>query len=256
MIGLYFSGTGNTRFCLEAYLSTLDKTAKLYPIESKEAIEQLEKADTIILAYPIYYSNLPKIVHDFLCGNSSSWKNKKVFILTTMGLFSGDGAGCAARLLKTYHAQILGGLHVKMPDSISDEKALKKPLVKNQAIVQAAKVRCKEAGIAHKKGKPYQQGLSFPSHIAGLLGQRLWFYNKTKNYTDKLTIQSNACIGCGLCASLCPMKNIEIIQKKAIANDQCTMCYRCINHCPAQAITLLGKKIHEQSLIENYLSDR
>ena len=43
-----------------------------------------------------------------------------------MGLFSGDGAGILARRLRKYGAQIIGGLHLKMPDSIADEKALKR----------------------------------------------------------------------------------------------------------------------------------
>ena len=50
------------------------------------------------------------------------YKDKNVFCLTTMGAFSGDGAGCAARLLKKYGAKIIGGLHVRMPDAVCDNK--------------------------------------------------------------------------------------------------------------------------------------
>lgn len=50
----------------------------------------------------------------------------------------------------------------------------------------------------------------------------LYFYNKTKNYTDKLKINKEKCIGC-------------------------------INNCPVQAITLLGDKVVQQSVIEKYL---
>lgn len=140
-----------------------------------------------------------------------------------------------------------------MPNCIGDERLLKKSLAKNRAIVHAAQQRCMKSAQAHKDGKQYQQGLSFPSHVLGLLGQRLWFSKKTKAYTDSLTIDQDACIGCGVCASLCPMENIEIINKKAISKNKCTMCYRCVNHCPQQAITLLGKKIYELSRIEKYL---
>ena len=52
--------------------------------------------------------------------------NTKHCIENTMGAFSGDGAGCTARLLKKYGAHILGGLHVKMPDSVCDSKLLTK----------------------------------------------------------------------------------------------------------------------------------
>ena len=84
------------------------------------------------------------------------------------------------------------------------------------------------------------------------LGQRLWFYGKTKGYTDKLKIHTG-CIGCGLCASLCPMKNISIKNGKAVSRNKCTMCYRCISQCPQKAITLLGEEVVEQCRIEKYL---
>jgi ferredoxin len=79
------------------------------------------------------------------------------------------------------------------------------------------------------------------------------FGHKTGRYSSKLKIDNDKCIGCGLCAKLCPMKNITIKEHKAVSGDQCTMCYRCINKCPGQALTLLGKKVVEQCGIEKYI---
>lgn len=31
-------------------------------------------------------------------------------------------------------------------------------------------------------------GITMFSHLVGLMGQRLWFYRKTQDYTDKLKI--------------------------------------------------------------------
>jgi hypothetical protein len=36
-----------------------------------------------------------------------------------MGLFGGDVSGILGRLLQQYGAKIIGGLHLKMPDSIA-----------------------------------------------------------------------------------------------------------------------------------------
>ena len=52
------------------------------------------------------------MVRDFIQENKEIWQGKKVFCMTTMGLFSGDGTGCAARLLKKYGATITGGLAI------------------------------------------------------------------------------------------------------------------------------------------------
>ena len=40
-----------------------------------------------------------------------------------------------------------------------------------------------------------QEGLGIWSHAAGLFGQRLYFYSRTKHYTSKLKIDQQKCIG-------------------------------------------------------------
>ena len=253
MVGIYFSGTGNTRFCTETFLDSYDTGAESCSIESPDALRLLREHQEILFAYPIYYSSLPKIVQDFLRAHGALFAGKTVFLLSTMGLFSGDGAGCAARVLRGYGAHIAGGLHVRMPDSISDEKALKKPLESNRALVQAAKEKVCAAAHQLREGTPPRDGLGFLPHAAGLLGQRLWFGHKVKRYSDRLKIDPTTCVGCGRCAEGCPMGNLTIRDGKAVAGTRCTMCYRCVNHCPAQAITLLGHQVWGQSTIEAYL---
>lgn len=252
MIGIYLSGTGNTKHCVEKLVYLIDDTAKCVPLEYPQIVRILEKQETIILGYPTQFSNAPFMVRDFIKKNDSLWKGKKVFCINTMGLFSGDGAGCAARILKKYGAKILGGLQIKMPDSVCDNKLLKKDIEENRQIVKNADRRIEQVAEQIRRGKYPQEGLSFIAHIKGLFGQRLWFYHKTRGYTDKLKI-SDACIGCGLCSKECPMENIQMKDEKAVSGNRCTMCYRCISLCPQKAITLLGDQVMEQCRYEKYI---
>jgi len=251
MLGVYFSGTGNTRFCIEKFCGHYDGSKPL-SIEDSGTVEAIRQSEEIAFAYPVYFSNAPKIIRDFIHTNSSCFADKRVFVIATMGLFSGDGAGCGARLLKKCGARIIGGLHLKMPDCIGDVKALKKPLEQNLQIVTDAEQKIERAAKMLKQGKPTKEGLGFLCHVAGLFGQRLWFYGKTMRYTDKLVIEKSKCIGCGKCVALCPMKNVTVANQKASAGNRCTMCYRCINTCPNKAVTLLGKEVIEQCNMENY----
>lgn len=214
MIGIYLSGTGNTKHCVEKLVNLLDDTARCIPLETPYIINMLENENT-------------------------------------MGLFSGDGTGCTARLLKKYGAEILGGLQIKMPDSVCDSKLLKKGIEENRQIIKNADKRIEQTAEQIKRGIYPKEGLSFIAHIKGLFGQRLWFYRKTIYYTDKLKI-SDSCIGCGLCSKECPMKNIKMKENRAVPGKRCTMCYRCISLCPQKAITLLGKKVQEQCRLEKY----
>lgn len=251
--GIYFSGTGNTRYCTETFVQAWDEKAPCGPLESPDAARLIRDHDRIVLGYPIYYSSLPVIVRDFILLNASVFQSKRLFLIATMGLFSGDGAGCAARLLKKQGAVIEGGLHVRMPDCIGDEKVLKKPLEENRKMVRLAGEKLCGAAAKCQKGKPPREGLGFPAHLAGLFGQRLWFYGKTRRYSDQVTIHEDKCIGCGVCVKVCPMDNLVLSGGKAVSKNRCTLCYRCFSICPKQAVTILGKTVHEQCRLEKYL---
>ncbi len=253
MLGIYFSGTGNSRYALEVFMNKYDKTAKILSIEDEDIGSYIMDTEEIVFSYSVQYSNIPKMVKDFVEENKNLWQGKKIFVIATMGLFSGDGAGILARLLRKFDAQIIGGLHLKMPDSIADEKALKRPLEENRKLVREAKRKIDKAVQSMKNGQPPQEGIGILYHMAGLFGQRLYFYNKTRQYSNKVKVNEKKCVGCGKCVELCPMKNLHIENNLAKAERRCTMCYRCINTCPKQAITLLGKSVVEQGTIEKYL---
>lgn len=241
MTGIYFSGTGNTKFCVTRFSEEFGGSA--YSIEDETAVSEISKDNDIVLGYPVYYSNLPMIMRDFIEQNAKLWHGKSVFIIATMGLFSGDGAGASARLLKKHGAKITGGLHIIMPDCIGDVKLLKKPPEENREIVKLAAEKLDGAAEKLRNGDPPREGLSFFNHIAGLFGQRLWFYRKTKGYTKNPKIDKKQCVGCGACVRLCPMGNITLQDRKAVSGNRCTMCYRCVSNCPRQAITIVGKKV-------------
>lgn len=253
MLGIYFSGTGNSKYVLEVFLKKYDASAEVCSIEDENAVRRIKDSETLIFSYPVQYSNVPKIVKDFIEANHKIWRGKKVFIIATMGMFSGDGAGILARRLQRHGAEILGGLHLKMPDSIADVKALKRSLEKSKTLVGAAEQKTDRAVQRIKSGRPPKEGLGLLYHLAGLFGQRLYFYNKTSRYTDKVKIDAGKCVGCGRCVKLCPMKNLDMEKGRAVSGDKCTMCYRCVNICPKQAITLIGKAVVEQGTIEKYL---
>lgn len=250
MLGLYFSGTGNSKYALEVFLKKLSKPYNICSIEDKNAIELLKKSDEIVLSYPIYCSCIPKILNDFLNKNIELFRNKKVFIISTMGLFSGDGSGLAQRRLKTVNAVITGGLHIRMPSNICDTKILNKSKEKNTDIIRKSEAYIDDAVKKFNSGKKLHQGLSPASQVLGLFGQRLYSRHIVSSYSSKIKINSDTCIKCGKCVMACPMKNLEL-KDTVYQKNKCTMCYRCLNLCPTQSITLIGKKVISQYHIED-----
>ena len=90
MIAIYFSSTGNTKHCVKKFIERLGKGIPAVSIEDEGCGELLKRHDDIILAYPVYFSDLPQIVREFICENSANFRGKNIFIIATMEIFSGD----------------------------------------------------------------------------------------------------------------------------------------------------------------------
>lgn len=56
----------------------------------------------------------------------------------------------------------------------------------------------------------------------------------------KVIVDEASCTGCGICADVCPMNVIEIIEGKAhpVRVDDCIACRACESQCPQGAITV------------------
>lgn len=251
MIGIYFSGTGNTSYCVKKFTSSIDKNIKCFSIEDNNIINEIKQHKIIILGFPIYYSNIPKIVKDFLSYNKKIFKGKKVFFITTKGVFNAFGVGYAVKTIKNFGGSFIGSLQLNMPDNIRDMLIMEILFSKKYSnIIVKADMRIEKAAIKFKENKTVISGLTPFNYIIGFILKHLWFYPKTDAYISAPNINYDKCNGCGKCASLCPTKNINVINKKAVCADKCTLCYRCFNNCPQKAITVLGKKVYDQYTFE------
>jgi MinD superfamily P-loop ATPase len=52
---------------------------------------------------------------------------------------------------------------------------------------------------------------------------------------------SDDCTSCGLCATLCPAKNITIENGRPVFGDKCERCLACLQHCIKRAINYKDK---------------
>ena len=80
MIGIYFSGTGNSKYILDVFLRSYDQGKKarsqFYTIEEPKVTEAIRKNEEIVFSYPVQFSNVPKIVQDFIVRHAKLWKRK------------------------------------------------------------------------------------------------------------------------------------------------------------------------------------
>ena len=55
MIGIYFSGTGNTQYCLEKFLSLYDANAEMIRLEDPHSIDRISCHEDIIFALSLIH---------------------------------------------------------------------------------------------------------------------------------------------------------------------------------------------------------
>ena len=81
MIGIYFSGTGNTKLCVDKFLAEYDNSKNTFSIEDKCTLDKIKNNHKIVIGYPVQYSNIPKILRQI----NTFGKEKRFLLLQQWG---------------------------------------------------------------------------------------------------------------------------------------------------------------------------
>ena len=58
-----------------------------------------------------------------------------------------------------------------------------------------------------------------------------------------LIVDTDACIGCGLCEDNCPFDAIHVEEGVAVVGDECTLCGACVDHCEVEALFIEKEEV-------------
>ena len=251
----YFSGTGNTKYITEKLCTKLKEKYEIQIFDITETQKAPDlSADMLLFAFPIYGSAPPKPMVNFVYKNVSLLKDKECIIAATQYFFSGDGAASLGRCIRKSGGKVRYAEHFNMPNNLSDSAVFK---IRNgeeiTGIIDKAERKAERFVEKILKGKRSLRGFNPMSHAAGYYCQRKWWRKGESDKTRKLQINHKQCVGCGMCAKHCPVRNITIKEGKAFALSNCTYCYRCINLCPRKAISLFGKEVCQEQYKGPYL---
>jgi ferredoxin/flavodoxin len=240
MIMIYFSGTGNSKYIAELFARNME--CACHSIEENIDFEILLKsAETLAFCYPIYLSRVPRIMREFVGRHMELLKGKKLIIFCTQHMLSGDGAGAFYALFPKHYAQVIYAEHFFMPsNTVPITTSTKKIKYYAEKAIPKMQIICDNI----KREKIIKRGFNAGSRALGLIQAPLLSAAERKA-ENHINITGD-CTGCGLCISLCPMKNLKLENEKITHNHNCTICFRCINKCPQKAINFFKTQIKKQ----------
>lgn len=234
---LYFSAEGNSKHvaeCIAERVGDIAVSIERYKGDDRPRIA-VEKGGYLGFIAPTYCWGLPTPAVDFLERAAFDVPaDAYVFTATTFGTTAGQTTRFAANLLHERGVEASAQYSVQMPDTwtpmfdLSDQE--KVAAVNAQADEQIAE--CAQMITNRTMGNHVRRAV--PMFAAKLYYR---FGLPVCQDTSKFTVDTNACVGCGLCAKHCPADAIQMRDGVPTWNKSaCAACLRCLHSCPKFAI--------------------
>ena len=230
---VYFTGTGNSRYCAQMLASHLDdELVDSFPFIRNGIAAKLRSDRPWVFVSPTYAWRVPHIFADFIRSGTFSGSRNAYFVMTC-----GDGTGNAAvfnqALCKEKGLIYKGTFPVVMPENYialydAPEQAEAIKIVDAAALWLKSGIPC----IRDNRNFPVSRAGTVDRLKSGVINVAFYrFIVKANKF-----IVSDACVGCGKCAESCVLHNIELRGGKPVWGGRCTHCMACICTCPASAI--------------------
>lgn len=246
----YFSGTSNSLFTAWEIARRLN--GKLIPIPQVMSDANIKTdADIVGIVFPVYYATndcgVPLIIGRFI-NKTEGLTSKYVFAVCTCGSMPGTTIENIAKLIKSQGGELAAGFTLKMSnETLTPEKQEKESAAQKEKLDAICGYI-----LAGRKGKMETRGILRKTALAPLLYLAIKpafnrRYRKLSGSThlpfkeliplaDRSFQVSEKCSGCGICARLCPVDNIKIVDRRPEWQHHCETCYACYAWCPQGAV--------------------
>jgi ferredoxin len=238
----YFTGTGNSLAVARDIAEDLN--ADLTPVTFNLYQRDIDtQADAIGFVFPVYDFKPPPVIEEVI-RKSQNLSSKYLFAACTYGIAPGQSLRQLEKVIGSCGGQLAAGFAVGMPHSGIGCSAVSE--ADHERLFRNWKGRCREIGAyigAREKGRIESSSL-FPG-LSGTLRMAPTLFKflgrvLLKGIDSLALTASDDCNGCGICARICPMHNIELVDGKPTWADRCASCFACLHWCPKQAVSLGG----------------
>ena len=232
----FFSATGNSLYVARQLGG--DK-AELRSISQEIHNENpVYEAEEIGFVCPVYCFILPAIVQDFIA--RSTFKADYFFTVGTYGAHSTIFPEFVDKFDKEHGVQMNYISTIQMVDTylpyFDAEKEKADP--KNQRVPERiaavlASINSRENYIQAVTQEDRMICEGYYRH-SGRDRQR-----PTVTRSEKIVFSTDACVGCGVCTSVCPHGSWKVVAEKGVPEGDCENCLACVHNCPQKAISII-----------------
>lgn len=230
---LHFSGTGNSTYVAKKAEEAAGGDLISINDMLKSGISgELETGENLVVCAPVYAWRIPRVAEAWL-KQTKFPKAKRIWFLLTCGSEIGNAGKYCRLLADEMKLEYKGTAGFRMPCNhitmfeVPDDAKAKEIIAEADPLIAAA-----AETIAAGKKLP-APAVSFVDRFKSAAVTPMFYpmFIKSKPY-----YVTDSCIGCGKCALLCPLNNIEIVNGKPVWGENCTHCLSCICRCPQEAI--------------------
>lgn len=239
----YFSGTGNSFIVARDLSDKIDGT--LIPAVSLLHRDSVSTdADTVGFVFPIYDFKPPELVIECV-KKFTGIDSKYVFAVCTYGIAPLKAIKVFDESVRANGGRLSSGFAVRMPHNGLGSGSI--PQASHEQMFGDCRARLEEISEyinSHKEGTLETSKVFSSLILSGVMIRQTPFLLKLAKQVigqgwDSLAFVSNErCDGCGICAKICPVDNIEIIDGKPSWSDHSINCFACYHWCPKNAIQL------------------
>lgn len=237
----YLSDTGNTGWAVKAIAAATHDKMLFIPdlLRSGQDAFTLQEGERLGFCFPVHGWRPPMIVREFIRRLSVEASGHYVYALCTAGDNIGETMDILRKDLSIKNIPLHADFSLIMPESylglpfFNVDTAKKEKAKKDKA---AAELRGYVDDIVNHREVSHLVIGHWPRINSRLLGG---FFAKHLVTDKKFVVDSRLCVKCGICADVCPTKNIlgGLGHEPQWKHDgSCLACFACYHHCPHHAI--------------------
>lgn len=246
----YFTGTGNClKVCRDLAGELGDTAIVSIPASINREIDL--SCERIGIIYPVYMFGMPLIVSKFIKKLTCA-KDAYIFAIATYGGMAAGSLGQTARELKAIGLKLSAGFGITMPGNYTplyaaiDEEKQRSMFKKESARIKEIALIIKDKKKARIEGNNFLTNALFSGLIYATGSPRI-------PCMDRDFWSDQKCNSCSTCVKVCPVNNIELINKLPVWLHKCEQCFACLQWCPKEAIqygknTVSRKRYHHPEI--------